>query len=188
MDNNNHNEDQNDKKYMEYNEQQREELSEDYGQKPAPSLADEEKDIVPPRRYAGFWMRFWAYLFDLLIVFSINGLLLSPLMFLESQPVNILGFLTLQGVLSAITSYVYFLLMTKWLGQTLGKMIFGLKVVRKNAAPLTWPDLLFREVVGRFIYRSLVITNIIYIVVGFTNEKQGIHDMFGDTRVIHVEK
>ncbi|MFB4163032.1 RDD family protein [Alteribacillus sp. JSM 102045] len=186
MDNNYQNEDIKNNEPSSHTERQSEEYPGD-GQSVRPSGRDIKKYAMS-RRYAGFWMRFWAYLLDLLIVFSLNGLILSPLMFLDNQPVNILGFFTLQGILSAITSYLYFLFMTKWLGQTLGKMIFGLKVVHKDAAPLTWPDLLFREVVGRFIYRSLVITNIIYIVVGFTNEKQGIHDMFGDTRVIHVDK
>ncbi|SDH32008.1 Uncharacterized membrane protein YckC, RDD family [Alteribacillus persepolensis] len=147
---------------------------------------EQQEETVKSRRYAGFWMRFWAYIIDLLIVFSLNGLLLSPLMFMD-QPVTMLGFFTLQGLLSTVTAYLYFLFMTKWLNQTLGKMIFGLKVVHRYGHTLSWSDLLFREVVGRFIHRSLVFTNIIYIVVGFTNEKQGIHDMFADTRVVHVD-
>ncbi len=32
------------------------------------------------------------------------------------------------------------------------------------------------------------VTNVLYLVVAFTDEKQGIHDIFSDTRVIHAEK
>ncbi|WP_240374606.1 RDD family protein [Bacillus piscicola] len=148
----------------------------------------EEHVPVSLGEYAGFWMRFWAYLFDLLIVFSVNGILLSPLMFLENASVTLLGFFTLQGLLSVVVSYVYFVVMTKYFGQTLGKMILGIKVVHKDGTPLRWSDLIFREVIGRFIYRSVIITNVLYLIVGFMDEKQGIHDIFGDTRVVHVEK
>lgn len=135
--------------------------------------------------YAGFWMRFWAYLCDLLIVFSLNGILLSPLLFMDES--TIVGFVTLQGLLSVVFSYLYFLLMTKFFAQTLGKMIFGIKVIRADLTPLKWSDLFFREVVGRFIHRSLVITNVLYLVVGFMDEKQGVHDIFAGTRVVHVK-
>src|SRR5699024_5616233 len=93
-----------------------------------------EKPASPEReyKYAGFWMRFWAYLIDVIIVFSINGILLSPLMFLnDGLPLEI-GFWTVNGILAGIIYYVYFLLMTKLFQQTVGKMILGLKVIREN--------------------------------------------------------
>lgn len=144
--------------------------------------------MKPLQRYAGFWMRFWAYSADLLIVFAVNGILLSPLAFFNAGSVSLLEFFTIQGLLSGLVMYLYFLIMTKITGQTLGKMIFGLKVVRKDMLPLRWSDLFFREVVGRLIHRLLVFTNVLYLVVAFTDEKQGIHDIFSDTRVIHAEK
>ena len=142
----------------------------------------------PQRVYAGFWMRFWAYLIDLIIIFSVNGIILSPLLFREDTSVPVLGFITIQGLLSTVVSYVYFLLMTKFFSQTLGKMILGIKVIREDESTLKWADLIFREIIGRFIHRSLVITNVLYLIVGFMEEKQGIHDIFGETRVVHVKK
>ncbi|WP_373895551.1 RDD family protein [Virgibacillus sp. CBA3643] len=140
-----------------------------------------------PRRYAGFWMRFWAYLIDLIVIFSINGILLSPFKFInDGSPIDV-GFWTLTGILGAVIFYAYFLLMTKFFKQTVGKMIFGLKVIRNDAQPLAWSDLLFREVVGRFIHRVFFFMALLYIVVAFTPEKQGVHDMIGNTRVVFVE-
>lgn len=136
-------------------------------------------------RYAGFWMRFWAYLTDVIVVFSLNGLLLFPLKFI-SGGVNI-GYWTLTGILSAVVFYVYFLVMTKYFGQTLGKMLFGLRVIRLDDKDPGWSDLLFREVVMRFIYKAMFILSLLYIVVAFTSEKEGLHDMVASTRVIHVQ-
>lgn len=139
------------------------------------------------RRYAGFWMRFWAYLTDLIIVFSINGILLGPLKFINDGMSVDIGFWTVTGIMSVIVLYLYFLLMTKWLGQTLGKMIFGLKVIREDSEQLKWSDLVFREIVGRFIQRVFLITGLLYLFVAFSPEKQGIHDMIGKTRVVFDE-
>jgi len=137
-------------------------------------------------KYAGFWMRFWAYLIDVIVVFSINGILLSPLVFLnEGYPIEI-SFWTLNGILAGVIYYVYFLLMTKYFEQTVGKMILGIKVIRENREPLLWSDLIFREVVGRFIHNILFFLKLLYLVVAFSNEKQGIHDMIGNTRVIYI--
>src|SRR5690625_6510109 len=82
-------------------------------------------DLPPPieaYNYAGFWMRFWAYLIDVIVVFSINGILLSPLKFAnEGLPIEI-SFWTLNGILAGIIYYVYFLLMTRYFQQTIGKI------------------------------------------------------------------
>lgn len=137
-------------------------------------------------KYAGFWMRYWAYLIDVVIVFSVNGILLSPLMFLnEGLPIDI-GFWTLNGILSGVVYYIYFLLTTKFFQQTVGKMILGLKVIKENEDTLLWSDLLFREVIGRFIYNVIFILKLLYLVIAFSPEKKGIHDMIGNTRVVHV--
>lgn len=146
------------------------------------SLDEAPKDI----RYAGFWMRLWAYTFDLIIVFSISGILLSPLKLMNNGATIPISVWTLNGILASLVFYIYFAWMTKQLGQTLGKMIFGLKVIRMDEQPLLWKDLLFREVIGRFIYQVFFFMNILYVIVAFNKEKQGIHDMIGNTKVIHI--
>mgnify|MGYP001274322047 CR=1 FL=1 len=145
-----------------------------------------EKEESKQYKYAGFWMRFWAYIIDVIVVFSINGIVLSPLLFVnDGAPIEI-SYWTLNGILAGVIYYAYFLVMTKIFGQTIGKMILGLKVIRENDEPLTWLDLIFREVVGRFLHNVFMILKLLYLVVAFSNEKQGVHDMIGNTRVIHV--
>lgn len=144
---------------------------------------ENEADYFRP---AGFWMRFWAYTVDIIMVWCINGILLSPFKFVNDGAPMMMGIWSIEAIISVIVLYGYFVLMTKFYGQTLGKMIFGLQVVRKDDHLLTWSDILFREVIGRFLYRVLSVLTLLYIVVAFDPLKQGVHDMLSDTRVIHT--
>ncbi|GAA0467983.1 RDD family protein [Alkalibacillus silvisoli] len=145
---------------------------------------DNPKLTLNDVRFAGFWMRFWAYILDLVVVFSINGIVLVPYQLLTGGDMFEIGFWTVTAVINAIVLYAYFVLLTKYFNQTIGKKVFGIKVIRKDFEPLKWSDMVFREVVGRFIHRVLWFTNILYLVVAFDSQKQGIHDMIGDTRVV----
>jgi len=137
---------------------------------------------------AGFWMRFWAYLTDVIIVFSLNGVILQLATLIKAEQVMI-SYWTLSSIIAAITFFVYFAVMTKVYGQTIGKMIFGIKVIHEDdTEDLAWSDIIFREVIGRFIYKSFILLNLLYVVVAFNKDKQGLHDLFGETRVVHTAK
>lgn len=136
-------------------------------------------------KYAGFWTRFWAYLFDLLIIASIGWLLIRPVFRLFNLELQTSIWYAPITIISIIVFYGYFLLMTYFFGQTLGKMILGIRVVSLHPEKLSLSTLVFREIVGRII--SVVPFNLPYIVVGFTPKKQAIHDFIADTVVIHEE-
>lgn len=139
-------------------------------------------------RYAGFWMRMWAYIIDGIVIFSISGLMISPFTLISSfSSLEFMGIFTGKALMAGIIYYSYFLIMTKILGQTVGKMIFNLKVVSNDGNKPTWSDLFFREIIGRFIYNSLWIMKMFYLVIAFTPKKQGIHDFIGNTTVIHID-
>ncbi|WLR44185.1 RDD family protein [Bacillus carboniphilus] len=139
------------------------------------------KSESSPRQYAGFWMRFWAYLVDLIVISSINGILLNPLYKLSPLERSE-EFLSLSTFLSAVIIFGYFVLMTKFFSATIGKMLFGLKVVHINEESLSWSTIIFREWISRYFVYTIWI---LYIVVAFTPKKQGLHDIFSDTTVIH---
>ncbi|WP_456273746.1 RDD family protein [Bacillus sp. AK031] len=133
----------------------------------------------------GFWLRFWAYLLDLIVISSIGRLIVNPVFrALDLSLIKGEMFAPI-SILSAVVFYGYFVLMTKYLGQTLGKMAFGLKVIELDGKPLDWGTVFFRELIGRFISASFFI---LYIVVAFTNKKQGIHDLFADTTVVKEKR
>lgn len=152
------------------------------------SHIDKETHMITKkdRRYAGFWMRFWAFLVDLIIVGSINMIILSPFNLSEQSDI-LFGTLTIYGLITSVVFYLYFLLMTKYFSQTIGKMIIGIRVIREDGRAPEWSDLLFREVIGRFIHTVFSLLNLLYLIVGFTSEKEGIHDMLARTRVIHMK-
>lgn len=130
---------------------------------------------------AGFWIRFWAYIIDLIVIGSINRMIVNPLF-------NLLGWdgkwfiFSPMSIAASLIFFAYFVLMTKYFQQTLGKMIFGIKVVSTKTNTLDWGTILFRELIGRYISKTIWI---LYLVVAFTPKKQGLHDIFADTQVFH---
>src|SRR5699024_10432459 len=83
-----------------------------------------------------------------------------------------------------VVFFTYFLLMTKSFGQTLGKMIFGIRVVMKDGTPVTWGAVVFREWFGRFISKM---TYFPYLLAAVMPHKEALHDIFADTVVIYEE-
>jgi uncharacterized RDD family membrane protein YckC len=134
-------------------------------------------------RYAGFWMRFWAYLLDLLVVGSLNRLLIFPLFRLLDISVDRTNMFAPATIATTLMFYAYFVLMTKFFQQTLGKLVFGLTVIDESGKPLTWMTVLFREVIGKFIAKTILFIG--FLFVAFSEKKKGMHDQFADTLVIH---
>lgn len=142
---------------------------------------NEDSDVF----YAGFWIRFWAYVFDLLVIGSFNRIIVKPIVELFQIAPNEPSFLPLHTVLTAIIFYLYFVLMTKYFQQTIGKMIVGIKVIAEEGT-MTWLTVFIRELFGRSISKALF--GIVYVWVAFAPNKQGVHDYFSDTFVIHTRK
>ncbi|MEY2363724.1 RDD family protein [Lysinibacillus capsici] len=133
---------------------------------------------------AGFWVRFWAFLLDGFIISAVGGILVNPIFYLMDWSLSDSVWYAPISIISAIFYYSYFVLMTKFFGQTLGKMVFGLRVISLKHDQLTWSDVLFRDWIGR------IINNIfmpLYILVVILPENQGLHDYFADTTVVHEQ-
>ncbi|UOE93451.1 RDD family protein [Alkalihalobacillus sp. LMS39] len=136
--------------------------------------------------YAGFWLRFWAFFIDGIVVFSLNGILVYPILRLTGFIHQEIWVFTVLGIMTTVVSFVYFTVMTKFFQQTIGKMILGVKVMSEQG-PLTWQTVIFREVIGRYIHQAFFILQFLYLFVAFSPKKQGVHDHFADTVVI-IEK
>lgn len=133
---------------------------------------------------AGFWVRFWAYIIDLLVISSVTGILVNPFFYLAGWEVNGGTWYAPIAILSSIVFYAYFVLMTKFFRQTVGKMILGIRVTHLKSDSLSWGTVLFREWIGRFFSATIWP---LYWIVGFTKNKQGVHDFIADTTVIHEQ-
>ena len=127
--------------------------------------------------YAGFWTRFVAYL----IIYAIASLLNTFSFGLLNKQLDfpILGEESLSYV---IVMFTYFISMTYFFSQTLGKMIMKIKVETNKGDKLGLMDVVYREVVGRLL--TIFLVYIPYLAVAFTNKKKGLHDFIADTVVV----
>ena len=148
----------------------------------SPLYSTVETDRFRPK-FAGFWIRFWAYSIDLLVIYALSGLLIKPIFRVFDISVSSPLFLLFNTYkfTELILFLVYFTLMTKYLHQTVGKMILGIKVVSKDGEQLSWGTVVFREVFGRFISKMLLFP---YLLPIFMPNKEALHDLFADTHVI----
>jgi len=139
----------------------------------------------------GFGLRFMAFAVDHFIVFLIFcifvvcGLLavgLAPGRGLEVSYGNffklVLPALVPLGLMLGLTYFSFF--HGAW-GQTIGKMIFGLRVVRVDGQPLTFARALARAIAYAF---SAVPIFLGFFWVGFTSSKRSWHDRITGTMVV----
>ena len=131
--------------------------------------------------YAGFWTRFVAYLIDMIVIYSIASLLNTFSFGLLNKQLDfpILGEESLSYV---IVMFAYFISMTYFFSQTLGKMIMKIKVETNKGDRLGLMDIVYRELVGRLL--TIFLVYIPYLAVAFTNKKKGLHDYIADTVVV----
>ncbi|EGF86136.1 RDD family protein [Gemella haemolysans] len=131
--------------------------------------------------YAGFWVRFVAYLIDMIVIYAIASLLNTFSFGLLNKRLDfpILGEESLSYV---IVMFTYFIAMTYFFSQTLGKMIMKVKVETNKGDKLSLADVVYRELIGRLL--TIFLAYIPYIAVAFTNKRKGLHDFIADTVVV----
>lgn len=135
------------------------------------------------KKPAGFWIRFFTYLIDLLLIQVVLISLVVQNIFIVAGIENYsILYIPIIKLVNGLVFYAYFVLLTKYFGQTLGKMIFGLKVVDDQTTALSWKTVLFRELVGRFLSVKIAI---LYLIVPFTKKHKAVHDFIADTHVVH---
>jgi len=141
--------------------------------------------------YAGFWIRLGAsiidFIFILLILYTINyvvsGFTIHPI---STNPLaSPIGFTSWRIYLVYLTglSLVYIIGFWIWRGQTPGKMIVGIKVIRTDSSPITW-QYACRRYLG-YIASTLILC-IGFIMIAFDKRKQGLHDKIADTYVVKL--
>jgi uncharacterized RDD family membrane protein YckC len=129
-------------------------------------------------KYAGFWIRFLASLID--------GILLTALAYILGLQSSVQTELfSVEQNIQNLMSIVYYILLTGFFGQTLGKMIVGIKVVRAEGAPAGWGAIILRETIGKIV--SALVIGLGFIWVGFDKHKQGWHDKIASTYVVKTK-
>ena len=155
---------------------------------------------VPRVAYAGFWLRFLALLIDNVLLGLGFVLIVIPLIFLTglrgviddihpNEELNDVGMFMLFGLIflaatvSLILTWLYHALMESSVWQaTLGKRALGLVVTDMAGQRVS-----FGRSTGR--HFGKIITNLVpafigYIMAGFTERKQALHDMMAGCLVL----
>jgi uncharacterized RDD family membrane protein YckC len=142
-------------------------------------------------RYGGFWERFAAWLIDTIILSVAGGILglflgggLGALMATSGSDADSIGMTAgLAGNgLGIVLNWLYFAIMESSSRQaTVGKLALGLTVTDENGYQLG-----FGRATGRYFakYVSLMILGFGFLMVGWTQRKQGLHDMIASTLVV----
>ncbi|WP_084540782.1 RDD family protein [Desulfofustis glycolicus] len=145
-------------------------------------------------QYAGFWKRYFALMVDSIIIIVMLWICFFVLTFLVSIIKYHIDNITVKNFISIIDlivswgiilllPWIYFSYMESSKHQaTLGKMALGIIVVDKNGNKIS-----FGGATGRFLGKiiSYAILLIGYIMVAFTQNKQGLHDILSGTYVIN---
>jgi uncharacterized RDD family membrane protein YckC len=156
---------------------------------------------VPRVEYAGFWLRLFAFMIDNFIVGVGFILILIPLIFLtplrgllseihfDEDPSDMgtfafVGLIFLAATVSLVATWLYHALMesSEWQA-TVGKKALGMVVTDMEGKRVT-----FWRSTGR--HFGKIVTNLIpmfigYIMAGFTERKQALHDMLAGCVVLH---
>lgn len=137
-----------------------------------------DRSVTPP--YSGVFRRIMAFFFDILIpTILFCGLYFPLLIFLgQDQPMIVLA--VPLGVISIFSLLQLILLFSS--GQTIGKKLMGIKIIRVDYEKAGFGTLLMREIVGRMVCALTI--NIGYLIILFNPERRGLHDKIAGTIVV----
>lgn len=150
---------------------------------------------APTVKYAGFWLRFVAFIIDVIILGFIGLIVTLPFMgslpfgaFMHGHPMSPEEFAPFAGglgrvaLLRFVINWLYYALFESSAWQaTIGKKALGLTVTDIEGRRIG-----FGRATGRFFAKilSTIILFIGFIMIGFTSKKQGLHDIVAGTLVL----
>lgn len=149
------------------------------------------------KRFGGFWRRLMAYIIDRIILY-----LISLILFLIGFIASILGGISLENILLSgdlprgarlftavyiVTTFLTGMIYSIWfhgtVGQTPGKMLFGLRVIQISGEKMNI-GIAFLRWVGCLVSGLVFLLGFIWIA--FDRRKQGWHDKIAATLVIRT--
>ncbi|HJT97055.1 MAG TPA: RDD family protein, partial [Rhodanobacteraceae bacterium] len=151
------------------------------------SVGEVSTAVLPPGEaiHAGFWRRCAAYVIDGFIVGIAGWIVCAILLFglaASGGLAAVLAGMVLNYLVLLAIYWLYFALQESSAAQaTLGKRAMGIKVTDEHAHRIG-----FGRASGRFFGKilSALIANIGFLLAGFTERKQALHDMIASTFVV----
>ncbi len=148
--------------------------------------------LVEQPRYAGFWIRFSAALLDQIFISMILGvyavvcLAIGAVINVLLAPETAESLLGIFAVVAIILAFFIALLYEPYLlsskhQATYGMLVLDLKIVGLDYEPISFGKAFLRLLAQ---YISALILYIGYLMIAFTERKQGLHDMMVGTYVL----
>jgi uncharacterized RDD family membrane protein YckC len=135
--------------------------------------------------YAGFWLRLGSAIIDYAVLFLI--ILFVYVLFNPNHSISITSIPVIRVVVISIIGFAviaaYFIAFWAWRGQTLGKMVMGIKIIRSKSNPVDLSHSIQRF--GGYILCVLTVF-VGFIWIAFDSHKQGLHDKIADTCVVKL--
>lgn len=160
-----------------------------------PAQAGWQAPAARPVAYAGFWLRFVALIIDQLLLYFVGMILFLPFAasmgmrgMMTGRPPDVQALFPMihamlrLALLRMVIHWLYYSLLESSAWQaTLGKKALGLEVTDLDGNRIS-----FGRATGRFFAKIIsgIILLIGYIMAGFTEKKQALHDILAGTLVI----
>lgn len=161
---------------------------------PQPAVPPGHTRLVPPSAvrpyYAGFWKRFAAYFIDEVILSFVGIMMMVVVAGIVGIPMGLSGvdedviaplIAVYFGIIHFLLNWLYYTILESSGRQaTLGKMAMGIVVTDMDGGRIS-----FARANGRFWSKILsgLFFSIGYIIAGFTERKQALHDLIAATLV-----
>ena len=149
------------------------------------------------KRFGGFWRRLLAYVIDRIILYLVSlflfliglialklgGVSFGSIVRTGDLPLGTGLFAAVYVVTTLLTGMVYFIWFHGTVGQTPGKMLFGLRVIQISGEKMTFGVAFLRWV-------SWLVSGLVFLFgfvwIAFDGRKQGWHDKIAATLVIRM--
>lgn len=149
------------------------------------------------KRFGGFWRRLLAYGIDSIILYLVSlililigilalklgGVSFGSIVMMGDLPLGAGLFAAVYVVTTLLTGMIYFIWFHGTVGQTPGKMLFGLRVIQISGEKMTL-GVAFLRWVGCLVSGLVFLLGFIWIA--FDGRKQGWHDKIAATLVIRM--
>ena len=150
-----------------------------------------DKDASPiALEFAGFRLRLAAFIIDAVIVGVAISIVLGPFKWLGWPQLwngnwywMVLPVIIASNLLGFLMNAVYDVGFWAWRGQTPGKMLLNIKVIRTDGSDVTLTYSIFRFL-GYIISGALLGIGFLWIAID--PRKQGLHDKIADTVVVKI--
>ena len=143
---------------------------------------------MQPSPFKGFLIRFLAFMIDIVVaIFAILAVAIVFLIFFDSLFGIEAGFFAalIMFILAGLAAqFLYKPLMeaSEYQG-TIGKIVLSMKVVDRNGQKITVAKSFIRTIVY-LIEHAIPFGSLAFLIIAFTDENQGLHDIAAETYVV----